>query len=156
MSKGIVFTDSQIKAFENGATMFIVPITLKGYSFSNIEKDGIRFKNNKNILDTIVIQAPIQKGEEFFIQYDTEEVFSRGMSPWGIEIKSRVIRPASQMQEHQSRFKNIKCIDVRAVRVGELLMGDINKLGMEDEFVNDNFPYPNNDHIFLIEIKNER
>jgi len=180
MKKGIEFTSSQVKAFENGATMFMIPIS----------KDTQAWLKNRD-LAFIEVFAPIQKGDEFFIKeefaelledvddIDSEMIYYRAEgeiedcvdtdyepidTPW---------KPASQMQEHQSRHKNIKCIDVRVARVGDLTIVDAEKILEKDKsFFKDKFSYATNisigirkhlktlsenpsmeDNIFLIEVK---
>jgi len=146
-TKSIEVTQAQIKAYENGATMFIFPIDTEipsGYipqGMSRKENKPYQYNMwNGDLKDVIFLDMPIQKGDKDIILYETKEL-------------------DFENYDHESSFKLYKiseCIDVKVVRVGELLISDIDKLRMEDDFVNGNFPYQNKDYIFLIEIKDEK
>jgi len=133
MNKSIEFTQSQIKAYQNGAKMFIVPIDTKGMKMSEIglKKDLLQF-------------APIQKGdkdifikEEFCHDIDedcsiqTKHDFkdSNTYYDWcdylGVESQD-----ASQMTKEQSRYTISECIDVRVVRVRDIDIFDAEELGI--------------------------
>ena len=132
MNEGIEFTSSQIKAFENGATMFMFPV----------DEDTQAWLKNRD-LDFIEVFAPIQKGDEFFIQEEFFECGCENTCTVCDELETNIMyradgedeftenavwQPASQMQEHQSRYRS-ECLNIRVARVDD------------------------NDYIFLIEIK---
>lgn len=178
--KGIEFNKQQLEAYKNGATMFLVPITEildNGLSYVNIEirqpskpyiyaehEDSVRKKTLKQPLNKFIEQeAPLQKGDEFFIQEefiqgfeDFEEQKEDEFKTWykvdndlheWIEFEEEgVISPpwieASQMQEHQARFKDV-VLDVEAKRVQDIfgnekaiIMGKEDELGyIEDKWL---------------------
>ena len=118
MSKGIELTQSQIKAYENGASMFIVPIDTDEMKMSEIglKKDLSQF-------------APIQKGdkdiyikEEFGISISGTTAYLKDYTKVDKRVIANLIvwKPASQMTKEQSRYTIKECIDVRVVRVQDI------------------------------------
>ncbi len=164
--KAIQFTKEQIEARENGATQFIVPISETQIGFRqkyiaecmHCEEETIhshfseaRFiclkcgkkeikvlgHNERHLKIYKHFIAPLQKGDEFFIQeefaellgdiddIDSETIYYRNdgeindcmdsdyqpiATPW---------QPASQMQEHQSRHKDT-CLGIEVKRVQDI------------------------------------
>jgi len=163
MNKSIEFTQLQIKAYENGATMFIVPIkesmqygaeTMENYVFTN------RY-------------TPIQKGdkdifikEEFRLYTETQIDYKADTPNINLDWED-----ASKMTKEQSRYTISECIDVRDVRVKDIKaveMCDIISAKNKDisnynDFIvcynnqlkehNINRTYEDNDYVFLIEVK---
>jgi len=124
MNKSIEFTQSQIKAYQNGAKMFIVPIDTKGMKMSEIglKKDLLQF-------------APIQKGDkDIYVKEDFVEV------PYTTDILYKIDghpnrnlihwEDASKMTKEQSRYTISECIDVRVVRVRDIDIFDAEELGI--------------------------
>lgn len=118
--KGIEFTQSQIKALENGATCFIFPIC---NDTNEHLQEYIIYKDDTKLIEC---HAPIQKGEKFFVQ---EHYFKNGTEiHYVIECEKDTILqadyhvgiiPASQMTYEQSRLKE-ECVDVRIVRPSQI------------------------------------
>lgn len=130
MNKGIELTPSQIKAYENGATNFLLPISMEQIRMSQC--------GNSNILDF----APIQKGDkDIFIKEDFEEEFSghivykSNVSPdedgliyfkdeFGDFIPYEYLdyfwEKAKNMTKEQSRYSFSECIDIEVIRVQEI------------------------------------
>lgn len=166
--KGIEFTQSQIKALENGATLFIFAIhNQELYRCAKYKEEFI-----KNY-------SPIQKGEKFFVQEEfvyhfdpmtqiCGDIYYKAEEP---DIMS-VWKQASQMPYEHSRFKDLECVDVRVVRVHDIdLAKNLHKLKFELEATgglsysfqktynqqmeeqNINRTYEDNDYVFLVEIK---
>lgn len=178
--KSIELTQSQIKAKEAGASMFLFPI-----------------KNIKNniYLDEFFIKdyAPVQKGDkDIFVQEEFEEEYSgriiykekvipdeHGLVYFEDEFQDfipyeyldYVWQSAQQMTKEQSRYSFAECIDFRAVRVKNIcgnhkaeIMGMADYLGyIQDKFEsfynqqlkekNINRTYEDNDYVFLAEFK---
>lgn len=152
MSKGIELTQSQIKAYENGATMFIFPISDEAKALLKKE-------------DWIYADSPIQKGDkDIFIQ----EEFTCSMS--NILYKSKQVlsdrffynncivwQPASQMTKEQSRYSFSECIGVKVIRVQDIewVTGfhfpEFYNKCMEER--NINRTYEDNDYVFSVEFK---
>jgi len=164
MSKGIELTQSQIKSYENGATMFMFPL------------------NNCNILHSID-EFPIQKGdkdiyikEEFGVSINGTTAYLKDYTKVDQRVIANLIvwKPASQMTKEQSRYTIKECIDVGIVRVQDIsidemvYMGQDNKSILEEHNVvwhwikeyynnqlkeqNINRTYEDNDYIFLCEV----
>lgn len=75
MSKGIELTESQMKAYENGATMFLFPIQVSdfwkelGNAIDDIEKvtihpNGITYSIYSKTDDSQTNEVPIKKGDK--------------------------------------------------------------------------------------------
>ena len=172
MNKGIELTQSQIKSYENGATIFIFPIDTNEMEMSEIglKKDLLQF-------------APIQKGdkdiwvkEEFAIYknpFGSQEIVSYGTWKSNIYIGDKSeVQPTSKMTKEQSRYTISECIDVRVVRVQDILdcyfpkifkwKKDGNYYTMIDSFIsfynnqlkeqNINRTYEDNDYILLCKV----
>lgn len=88
MSKGIELTQSQIKAYENGATMFLFPMEISNFSkemgctLDDIEKvvindNGLTYSIYFKTDDRQTSEMPIKKGDkDIFVQEEFEEEFS--------------------------------------------------------------------------------
>lgn len=173
--KGIVFTKEQIEARKNGATMFMVPIGVKA---DKIE-EAIKSFGKENLINSALREAPLQKGDEFFIQEDFTEdeillggneiLYKNDFMPrdfknsaigYGLTtdyMKERVLKrcnwnDATQMQEHQSRHKDI-CLDIEVKRAGDIFMNEVECCKMMGNVIDDTFPYKNDDYVFLITYK---
>ena len=166
MKKGIELPKQTIDALLNSASMFIEPIVhpCDYYSSKNqqsirIEPENDRWDKDRNYCireegggwqdftkeDFLkYVNAPLQVGDEFFIQEEIIDFLHFG--------GGEDVTPASQMQEPQSRYKGV-VIDVEIKRVGDMLMSDIGKCGLEEEFILDEFPYDNNTFVFLYTVK---
>lgn len=153
MNKSIELTTNQIKAREQGAKMFIVPIegysdwVFEGISLSNArvqvpEELFANFRLHKNSKTTQGHRLPVQKGDkDIFIK---EEFSSHGDHSRGTVyyIADYVDRPkdvqqieyhygifnASEMTKEQSRDTMSGILDVRVVRVQNLSILDIRKI----------------------------
>lgn len=135
--KGIYFTDEMITAYQQGATMFIVPID---------KKHSIKIEDCESIEDFISKYAPLQKGDDFFIQeefwafgYWTDSGSEYPEEPWFEFSKHSIKEPenikeekkgylttsrwekleASEMQEHQARFKDV-VLDVEVIKLQDI------------------------------------
>lgn len=108
MSKGIELTQSQIKAYENGATMFLFPISDEAKALLKKE-------------DWIYADSPIQKGdkdifvqEEFKIGYWNFKTYQMAFDyriGKNTELKYQNVEPFNKMVEDsikQLKAKNIK------------------------------------------------
>jgi len=148
MNKSIEFTQSQIKAYENNATMFIVPITNKTI-IDTIESNI----NNTKVIETLIkVHAPIQKGDkDIFIKeefiYGEVVCYNDGccieqtelckeenkilylsdiehIKKDGIIVEEELIIESSyEMTKEQSRYTISECIGGRAVRVQDIING---------------------------------
>lgn len=153
MSKGIELTQSQIKAYERGATMFLFPISDEAKALLKKE-------------DWIYADSPIQKGDkDIFVQ----EEFTYSMS--NILYKSKQVlrdrffynncivwKPASEMTKEQSRFTFSECIDVKVVKVQDIEIDELEK--MDNIHITSLFQemginrtYKDNDYVFSVEFK---
>lgn len=178
--KAIEFNLQQIEAYENGATMFIIPIpdgtiTISKESDSYnmiVENYGDTRIENVGLFSTVELAlsyfkgkyAPLKKGDEFFIQedfsvYDFPRVSSEPLvgyyEMWNNNLyvgDKTEIKDASQMQEHQPRYKDV-CLNVEVKRFGEVLVSDITNCKMEKELITNTLPYKDSDYVFLITMK---
>ena len=167
MSKGIELTPSQIKAHENGATMFMFPIKKEKIPMTRKAKN-VGYVTTRKELN-------IQKGdkdvfiqEEDYIYWTEEECFQFGVK------QPRDIIPTSKMTKEQSIHSFKEVLDVRVVRVQDIEDYEIVKIvkgfdicdiynEIEDDIrlfynqqlkeLNINRTYEDNDYVFLIEIK---
>lgn len=177
MSKGIELTPSQIKAYENGAVMFIFPVASYMMSKDYIYNPDEMLTTKEEFTDTYF---PIQKGdkdifvkEEFFktpddIKYKARDYIINGSNKIELWIN------ASQMTKEQSRYSFSECIDVRVIRVQDIEDYEIIKIvkgfdvcdiheEIEDDIrlfynqqmqeLNINRTYDDNDYVFLVEFK---
>jgi ribosomal protein L23 len=125
MSKSIELTASQIKARENGATMFLVAIAQDKQEICRCAKDKDEFIRN---------YSPLQKGDkdvwikEEFIESPVLTTKSE-YHEYGLETSSCLgnyvnWKPASQMTKEQSRYSFKEILDVRVVRVQDICAFD--------------------------------
>jgi len=116
MSKGIELTQSQIKAYESGATMFLFPI----------EKQELcrcaKFKE-----EFIKNYSPIQKGdkdifvrEDFVINNKVIYIIDNYFDEELMYSKDTERFSASQMKKEQSRYSFNECIDIKIIRPKEI------------------------------------
>lgn len=171
MSKSIELTPTQIEAFENGATVFILPIN------DSIKKITFKAKDDEALVAK-ELSLVIQIGDkdifvkEEFVKYkfpfnEEEAIGYYGMWENDLYIgdKSEVIS-ASKMPKEQSRYSFTECIDVRVVRVKDInILIDSPKLGWWSKDAGDfekryndflkekqiNRTYKDNDYVFLLE-----
>lgn len=113
MNKGINLTESQIKAYENGATMFLF--------FAN--KYRIESEFDKCIF-------PIKKGDkDIFIKEDRYENIDGNFYFNTVKTDDFNWYPASLMTKNESRYSFSKCIDVVGpIRVHEISGSHLKKL----------------------------
>lgn len=144
MNKKIQLTPSQIKAYENGATAFLIPIVdLSINDIKNIQyilrigKEQIVFKP----LNEKIKLMPIQIGDkDIFVQ---EEFYQKNLickpyyaSDFNENRYKDFIgswQSASKMIKEQSRYSFSECIDIKIIKVQELIGFDLNKLLYEVE-----------------------
>ncbi len=140
--KSIELTQSQIKALQSGATMFILPIS--DYDLNIINKGysiGDSFPINKGNKDIFVKEEfmevldrrPETKGEKYYFyksEYRQEDYhISPSYNVWdSLENEFDKHIAASQMTKEQSRYSFKECIDVRIVRVQDILISDCEKI----------------------------
>lgn len=128
MFKGIELTQSQIKAYENGATMFLIPITLKELKY---EHNRWWWKDTPDTEGADCFQcwddefipkfSPVQKGdkdifikEEFKIGYWNSKTYQMAFDyriGKNTELKYQNVEPFNKMVENsikQLKVKNIK------------------------------------------------
>jgi len=179
----IEFTQSQIKAYENGATRFIVPIELSEYQKNignTLEDIENIYIENGNLFIYLkgdyrqVSKIPIQKGDkdiwikEEFIVSINENILYKNYKYYIDDLSAIEWKSASEMTKEQSRYTISECIDVRVVRVQDILHRDWMKTSWKSlffsvqEFYNNqlkeqniNRTYEDNDYIFLIKIIKE-
>ena len=169
----MILTETQIKAFENGATMFIVPIN----------EPFIEVRPNEYYIDHMVVDsnylidrfAPVQIGDkdvfiqkEFCISFAGEEIRhvnddTKLVYPW---------KPVLETTEEESRYSFKEIIDIRVVRVRDIMPDEWFKIGQRCKVIdksiieqfadyyntqlkeqNINRTYEDNDYVFLIEAK---
>lgn len=162
MSKGIELTQSQIKAFENGAIMFLFPVLIgKEYVFANEEKDcTFRFDNIKEI-KSICLEFPIQKGDkDIFVQ---EEFVMTRVPVYKNSLGAKNLNPAiwnnaCEMTKEQSRYSFSECINVKVIRVQDIKTDELEK--MDNIHITSLFQemginrtYKDNDYVFLVQFK---
>ena len=159
MNKSIELTQSQIKAKANGATCFL--FFANNYRIES-EFDECVFplqKGDKNVWIKEEFQDSKYTGLIYKAQLENTSFLDDGM------------RPASQMQQRQSTDSFNEIIDVRVVRVQDILQSDVYKMlgNIEinekikhsvnfDKYYenqlkeqNINRTYDDNDYVFLVE-----
>ena len=186
-SKSIGLTQSQIKALENGATIFIFPIDIveDGYKYdiTKITKTDIyaKYEDDKFIKKIKQSLRMFEKQELGFQKGDKDVFIKEDWDIWddfrGIEhfrYKSNVVdtenfdfENASQMTKEQSRFSFKEILDVRVMKVQDIIQGsEIQKINPNllnyKMFIyeynnqlkeqNINRTYEDNDYVFLVEI----
>lgn len=128
MSKSIELTQSQIKAYENGATCFMFPINEDiNYQIRSVSSDSVRFGrgliNNITLDSFIKSHFSILKGDkDIFIKEEfvgCDNIFYRAKDENGMNL-DECWHPALQMTKEQSRYSLSECIDVRVVRTKEI------------------------------------
>ena len=153
MSKSIELTQSQIKALQSCATMFIFPIKLQGFTMpKRNEFNEITCEHCGHIMYTsynyicpncegsmCYKNFPHRKGDkdifvqEEFMMHDTNDGH---INIYYKECKQNFVndyswQPASKMTKEQSRYSFNECIDIRVVRVQEINIKDIPKIQTE-------------------------
>lgn len=158
MNKGIELTPTQIKAYENGATMFLFGVIEE---LNNIVKTN----DKEKLLSCFVIEKgdkDIFIQEEFYID-NTGLVNYRD----DFNFNANLTYHKSRMTKEQSRYSFSECIDVKVVRVKDIELEDWLKIGVncpaETECMrcynqqlkeqNINRTYEDNDYVFLVEFK---
>ena len=147
--KSIEFTSSQIEAFQDDVSMFIVPLDSKVSSrIKSLEYGTIRMECKKgggiswdNIEKFIEVYSPLQIGDkDVFIKegisysykgipyrqfgytlYKTERLSNPSRYEW---------QPASQMTKEQSRHSIDEILDTRVVQVQDLTPDEWHELGL--------------------------
>lgn len=189
--KSIVFNKQQLEAYKNGATMFLVPVDKEIYSIQGnfIEFQGVDGASDVDSVEEFINHASdIQKNENFFIQEEFtldeillggEEIlykndflprdFKSSAIGYGLttdKMKERILKrcswqEASQMQEHQARFKDI-VLDAEVKRVQDICnstavkIHNINirpKYHLEYWLKKQGIDYDENPYIFLYTIR---
>ena len=165
---GIELPKQTINALQKGASMFIVPVP-SNIIVDEIREDMISYSTymdgeeeswtNDGVEEFIQEFSKLQIDHEFFNQ--EEFYYGKGThsdvitySPDKYDkqlLRDRVI-DASQMSQEQSRYKGI-VVDAEVKRVGDMLISDVNKCGLEEEFIFDEFPHKDNQYVFLYKIK---
>ena len=175
-NKGLELTRSQVKAFKNGANIFILPIV--DIPIKKLAKDG-------TYKDIVVSKfPPVLKGdkdifikETFAIDEEWDRILYKTDGNGDIMIYTFNNRlnwqPASEMTKEQSRYSLKECIDIRVVRVKDISFGDWSKIlgGINKNLIvptvdiaknfyintlkekNINRTYEDNDLIYLIGLK---
>ena len=106
MNKSIELTQSQIKALQSGASMFILPIS--DYDLNRIDK-------GYSIGDSF----PIQKGNKDIFVKEEFCIDNTGLVNYRNDFNFNVnlTYHKSRMTKEQSRYSFSECIDVKIVRV---------------------------------------
>lgn len=174
MNKSIQLTQSQIKAYENGASVFMFPITQSIKNIESVSDNGV-VTYFDYIGDKYTFILPLQIGDkEVWIKEDLvlckqcgEMIcqFNYHKNPKCPKcgesfITEKAFQPASQMTKEQSRYSIKEVIDVRVVKMGELTYEQLEEfnIGLDmNEKILDKRLFSNgltrNDYIFLLEIK---
>jgi len=149
MNKSIEFIQSQIEAYENGATMFMFPCVHSKFEMIAMN-DNFYVEN----------YSPLQIGDK---NIKIKEKFTMIVNDI-CEVKNC----ASKMTKEQSRYTLKEILNVKIVKVQDILYENsewmkINphgSCGMNDMFYNKilkeqniNRTYEDNDYLFLVEIK---
>ena len=179
MSKSIELTQSQIKALQSGATMFLFTIDNRilecvGNKMYRVEcSGGVSWDCEKTIIKEL---SPIQKGDkdifvqEEFWQYENDILYKSNSDSDEEMLLNGDYEPtssfiwsnASQMTKEQSRYSFSECIAVRVVKIQDIAILDIPKITAREEMLysmynqqmkeqNINRTYEDNDYVFLIE-----
>ena len=165
MSKGIILTTAQIKAYENGANMFIFPILENSYeiALANSEEELVSFFNIKKGDKDIFVQEkfatdPIIKEHILYESNFDGESFEDFCEHIGAISKF-----ASQMTKEQSRYSFNECIDVKVIKVKDITYEQISNIQIDCSITfesyynqqlkeqNINRTYEDNDYVFLVE-----
>lgn len=147
MNKSIELTESQIKAYENGATIYMFPINNKdiikhnGYDTGKFDEDEEHYIEFPNF--------PIKKGDkEIFIKekgifttyhrcykVDADKNLRSDLTfEEKIEYSNINWQPASQMTKEQSRYSFKECTNIKVIRVTDICGNDkANIIGEEDK-----------------------
>lgn len=180
MNKGIELTKSQIKAYENGATMFLFPTNISERIIEDKETTDMFILSMFQIQKTdkdIFIKEPFKvtnhHKDHFIYEYEMREYFT----------KQNIFKDASQMAKEQSRYSFSECIDNKIKKVQDLGLFELAYLTgrwlvgassiafcreQKKKFVDSHFrdfyneqmreknidrTYDDNDYIFLVEFK---
>lgn len=161
MNKSIELAQSQIKARENGAVMFI--FTLNNCEVLHSIDDFELKAGDKNVW----IKEEFSIGVNGDIIVYKQEEFKKD-TMLSVTIKNWI--DASQMTKEQSRYSFKEILDVRFVRVQDIVQGsEIQKINPNllnfKMFIywynnqlkerNINRTYEDNDYIFLVEVKSK-
>ena len=123
--KSIELTQTQIKAYENGSTIFLFPIDTKlKMSEIGLIKDLIQFspvqKCDKNIFvqEEFTTDSDEEYGinDELVYYSDTEDYWFGTHEDNPQKYRNQWL-PASKMTKDQSRYSFSECIDAKAIRV---------------------------------------
>jgi len=144
----IEFTQSQIKAYENNATMFIVPIPRERLEYIRLYYS--EYSETEILMDDSLIQIG---DKDIFVQelqkhyLDDDEISSMGCAYSGEDYTTELARIGN--------FK--ECIDSRVVRVKEITIDEVSKIyNLEHKqalelFKKEYYDDMKNDYVFLME-----
>lgn len=183
--KNIEFTSLQISTLENGANRFIFPAI--GLEDTSLNQTSFPFVFNTNnnykmmtkyeVLRTL---APIQKGDKDIFVKESFYIDTCGIINYKDDFNyiPQLAYHPSRMTKEQSRYSFSECIDVRIIRIQELVLDNIvdvmGTINIDDSIItahdkirnnfknyynalmkqfNCNRTYDENDYIFLIKLK---
>lgn len=151
---GIQFNQQQMKAYQEGATMFIFPIQEDIF----IHDGTVTFDNKAHCWsksDYIKAFSPLLIGDKFFIQEDFQMIVDGVCS---IEVS------ADKMKAEDARFKDV-CLNVEIKRVQDLDLLDVIGLGISKDWSTFstiewiekyyNIKYKDNPYVFLYTVKSD-
>jgi len=119
------------------------------------------FEKGDGRFEDLVFQIPnvLKVDDEFFVQEDFTMWGSNVLykldgtaSDGFLETVGITWQDASQMSQEQSRYKGI-VVDMEVKRVGDMLISEIDKCELGEEFIFDEFPHKDNQYVFLYKIK---
>lgn len=167
----IDLTKSQIKAYENGATIVMIPLSIPaGYEYQGLsaKDDNIwraNFWNGENIL---FVDLPFQKDDkdifvkEEFWEHETRNVFYKAENE---NIRNdKYWLSASEMTKEQSRYLFSECTDIKIKKVQDIKLKEWQELGTclfdSKKFYNQQMQeqkiaktYDDNEYVFLVQFK---
>ncbi len=164
----IELTKSQIKAYENGASMFMIPLSIPtGYEFQGFSsKDKsiwrANFWNGENIL---FVDLPFQKDDKDIFVKEDFYVYNGTTFYHGDEMyNSNLNYNSSRMTKEQSRYTFGECIDIKIKTVRDIKLKEWQELGTclfdSKNFYNQQMreqniakTYNDNDYVFLVQFK---
>lgn len=132
--KSIELTQSQIKAYETGATMFLFPINQALRNFYSDLRDDMKH------IASIESKFPIQKG-------DKDNLLGECIDVRVVRVKET---ENTECYDEYSKFLH-KVLGLKRGGYSQCIFEDFYNQQMKEQ--NINRTYDNNDYIFLVEVK---
>lgn len=161
---GIQLNKEEIKAINDGATVILKPTVIidEGQEYfvqedlyGAISTNVLQLSGAKVLLSTTTNaeRYPELSLDSYFVVHCFKEVAEfeklEQENLYNISTTVKKTQDASQMQEQQSRLR-FKVKNIQVKKVESMTQHDIEECGLDGNFLEDGFPYKNDECVFLV------